>query len=206
MSLTLYSFSGSCGLASNIVLEWTGAPYKLELLQKDQLHTDQFYRINPMGKVPVLLVDDWPLDENAAVLNYLAAAYPDARLAGEGPKGLADVNRWLGLVNSEIHPAYKPLFGATAYLEDDAVIEKTKTHARSQLRKLFTLCDEQLGKHDYLAGQRSIADAYLFVTLLWSHMTNVDTGGLDNLARYETRMRADVGVQAALKAQQLDKS
>lgn len=115
------------------------------------------------------------------------------------------MNRWLAMVNSDVHPAYKPLFGATAYLGDEAAIEKTKTNARERLHTLFALIDKHLAGRDYVAGQRSIADPYLFVTVMWSHFVQVDLSGLDNLKAFEKRMRADPGVQQALKKQSLDK-
>ncbi|MGH7152502.1 MAG: glutathione S-transferase family protein [Acetobacteraceae bacterium] len=205
--MKLYSFSGSCGLASNIVLEWIGEPYELKLLKRDELATADYRKLNPMGKVPVLDIDGWILTENAAVLNYLAEAFPQARLDGDGtPKGRAEANRWLGLINSEMHPAYKPLFGTTGYLNDDAAITKTKDHARAELRRMFELCNTRLSDRAWLAGSRSIADAYLFVLLTWAKIVHVDLTGLSHLAEFEHRMRADAGVQKALKAEGLAKA
>ncbi|MGH7118172.1 MAG: glutathione S-transferase family protein [Acetobacteraceae bacterium] len=205
--MKLYSFSGSCGLASNIVLEWIGKPYDLKLLKKEELATADYHKLNPMGKVPVLDVDGSTLTENSSILNYLAQSFPQAKLDGDGtPKSRAEVNRWLGLINSEMHPAYKPLFGATGYLNDDAAITKTKDHARKELRRMFELCNTRLNDREWLAGSRSIADAYLFVLLMWAKIVNVDLSSLSHLAEFEQRMRADAGVQKALKAEGLAKA
>ena len=204
--MKLYSFSGSCGLASHIVLGWIGKPFDVKLMQRDDTKTPEFLKLNPMGKVPTLDDDGFILSENAAVLMYLANKFPEAKLAGDGSvRSRATVEHWLGLVNSEIHPAYKPLFGATAYLGDDAAVQKTKDHAREQLRKIFEIVDRQLGKGDYIAGQRSVADAYLFVTLMWAGIVKVDLSGLQNIKKFEQRMRADPAVQAALKGEGLAK-
>lgn len=202
--MKLYSFPGSCALGSHIVLEWIGKPYAVNLIKKDELSTPALRKLNPMGKVPILDDDGWVLTENAAILHYLADKHPEAKLAGDGARTRAEVNHWLGLLNSEIHPAFKPLFGATSYLQDDGAIEKTRENARQQLRRLFELCDTQLGAHDWLAGTRSIADPYLFVTLRWAKAVKVDLSGLDHLAKFEQRMRADACVQRALKAEGLD--
>lgn len=206
--MKLYSFPGSCALASHIALEWSGKPYSVELIKKDDLDQVKFRQLNPSHHVPILEGEGWVLDQNAAILGYIAAIAPEAKLHGdETPLGRAEVDRWLGLVNSEIHPAYKPLFGTTAYLGDEAVIEKTKDNARRQLRKMFERCNAQLGKHPWIAGEtKSIADAYLFVMLMWSHLVKVDLSGLDNLKKYEQRMRGDAGVKKALKDEGLDKA
>ncbi|MGH7070098.1 MAG: glutathione S-transferase family protein [Acetobacteraceae bacterium] len=205
--MKLYSFTGSCALASNIVLEWIGKPYELKLLKREELGTADYRKLNPMGKVPLLDVDGWTLTENAAILNYLAETSPEAKLDGDGtPKGRAEVNRWLGLINSEMHPAYKPLFGTTGYLNDNAAITKTKEHALSELRRMFELCDQRLSDRKWLAGTRSIADAYLFVLLTWAKIVKVNLSGLSHLADFEQRMRADAAVQKALKAEGLAKA
>src|SRR3546814_1671101 len=94
-----------------------------------------------------------------AVLNFLADSFPEVGLGGDGTlRGRAEVNRWLAFVNSDVHPAFKPLFGTTAYLEDEAIIGKTKDAARSSLRGLFERADTQLAANDWIAGSRSIAD------------------------------------------------
>jgi glutathione S-transferase len=205
--MKLYSFSGSCGLVSNIVLEWAGEPYSVELVKKEDLHAPAFLKINPNGQVPVIEEDGWILNENAAVLSYIADKHPQAKLGGDGtPRGRAEVNRWLGMLNSDIHPAFKPLFGSTDFLADEKLIAKSHANALERLRGLFGLIDKHLAGRDWLAGSaRSIADPYLFVVLTWAHFVKVDLSGYENLKRFEAKMRGDAGVQKALKAQGLDK-
>lgn len=205
--MKLYSFSGSCALATHIVLEWIGKPYTVELIQKEDLAKPAYRKLNPNAKVPTIDEDGWVLYENAAILNYLADKYPEARLGGDGtPRGRAEVNRWLAIINSDMHPTFKPLFGTTSYLGDDGAIEKTKNASRTELRAYFERLDQQLGKHEWLARTRSIADPYLFVLLRWSKAVKVDLSGLENLKKFEQRMRADAGVRKALKDEQLDQA
>lgn len=205
--MKLYSFPGSCALASHIVLEWIGKPFDVELITKDDLSKPEMLKLNPNHQVPILDDDGWVLVENAAILNYLADRFPEAKLGGDGtPRGRAEVNRWLAMLNSDVHPAFKPLFGATNYLDDKNAIDKSHANARKMLRRYFEQFDAQLGKHDWLAGARSIADPYLFVALRWARALHIDLSGLANLAQFEQRMRADAGVQRALKAQGLDQA
>lgn len=202
--MKLYSFSGSCALATNIVLAWTDKPYEVQLIQKDDLASPEMRKLNPIGKVPILEDDGSVLYENASILHYLAQKYPETRLGGDGSlRENAEVNRWLAIVNSDVHPTYKPLFGTTSYLEDETAITKTQDHARKQLREYFELFNKQLDNLEWLAGTRSIADPYLFVTLLWAGFVNVDLSGLDNLTAFSQRMKEDAGVQRALHEQQL---
>lgn len=202
--MKLYSSPGACSLTDHIVLQWIGAPFEVQLVSREQRNTPEFRAINPAGAVPALQVGDWVLTQNSAILHYLTDRFPEAGLCGDGsPESRAEVNRWLAFVNADLHPAFKPLFGATAYLEDPALIAKSHDAARKQLRALFERADAQLEGRDWLAGSRSIADPYLFVVTQWAKKTGVDLSGLDNLARFDARMAADAGVQAAMKAEGL---
>jgi len=197
--MKLYYSPNTCASADHIVLEWIGKPYQTQRLSREERAMPAFKAINPAGAVPVLEVDGWVLTQNAAILNYLVDTNPEAKLGGDGSaKGRAEVNRWLAFVNSDVHPAFKPLFGATAYLEDPAAIEKTKENAKASLRTLFTRADAQLAGNDWITGTRSVADPYLYITLRWARATGVDLTGLDNLARFFARIEADPGVRKVL--------
>jgi glutathione S-transferase len=202
--MKLYYSPGACSLAVHIVLEWIGKPYEAVAVTSEQRKTREYLAMNPAGAVPVLEQDGWALTQNSAILNYLADTNPGTNLAGDGsPRSRAEVQRWLALVNSDIHPAFVPLFGATAYLEDAAVIDKTKDAARTKLRTLFGRVDAQLAGRDWIAGTRSIADPYLFVVTRWARAQGVDLSGFGDLERYFNAMQADPGVQRALKQEGL---
>lgn len=201
--MKLYFAPGTCALADHIVLAWIGKPYEIKKVSREERGQPAFLKLNPAGAVPVYEENGWVLTQNAAILNYLADKFPEARLGGDGtPKGRAEVNRWLAFINSDVHPAFKPLFGSAAFLEDPALIEKAKSNARSNLRTMFERLDAQLAGRDWLVGARSIADPYLFVTLRWAKGQNVDLTGFDNLDRFMKRMNEDVGVRKALAEQE----
>jgi len=197
--MKLYYTPGACSLSDHIVLEWIGQPYEAVRVSREERKSPAYLAINPAGAVPAFEQDGWVLTQNAAILNYLADRYPDSGLGGDGtPRGRAEVNRWLAFANADVHPAFHPLFGATSYLEDPALIESTKDAARKKLRGLFERADAQLAGHEWIAGERSIADPYLFVTIRWALANGVDLSGLENLRRFFDAMLADPGVQRAL--------
>lgn len=163
-----------------------------------------FLAINPAGAVPALVDGDFVLTQNAAIMGYIADAFPQAGLVGDGsPRQRAEANRWLSFVNSDVHPAFKPLFGPGNFIADEGQFDALKTAARKRLRSLFETADKQLADKPWLAGFRSVADPYFYITLRWAAGTKVDLAGLDNVAAFKTRMEADAGVQAALKAEGL---
>lgn len=201
--MKLYYMPGVCSLAAHIVLEWIGEPYQIEEVPRAELRSPAYRKLNPDGVVPVLVDDDgWVLTENIAILNYLADRFPAARLGGDGtPRGRAEINRWLGLLNSDVHPAFKPLFRPERFIAEPAQHPLLQDAARAKLRGYFEQLNAQLAGHDWLAGARSIADPYLFVVQRWARAKAVDLGGLDQLERLVHRMHADPGVKAAMHAE-----
>ena len=183
------------------MLEWTGKPYEAVRVTREERYQPAYLAINPAGAVPALEHEGWVLTQNAAILNYIADLNPGSGLGGDGSaKSRAEVNKWLAYANSDVHPAFLPLFGSTAYLEDAALIDKSKEVARAKVRKLYERADEQLQSNAWIAGDtRSIADPYLYVTYRWARGTGVDLSGLDHLAAFAARIESDPAVQKVLK-------
>ena len=202
--MKLYSSPGACSLADHIALHWAGATFEVQLVSREERASDWFRALNPAGAVPVLVHDDWVLTQNAAILGYIADSFPDARLVGDGsPRARAEVQRWLSLLNADVHPAFHPFFGSTAYLGEDGA-EQTRQAAAKKLRGYFERLDAQLDGRQWLTGERSIADPYLYVVTRWAKGKQVDLSGLGNLERHFQQMNADPAVQRVLKAEGLD--
>jgi glutathione S-transferase len=197
--MKLYYFPGACSLATHIVLEWIGSPYDTVKLDLASTKSPEYLALNPDGAVPLLIDGDFVLSQNAAILYYLGERHPDARLLGDGSvRGRAEVLRWLSLLNSDVHPAFKPIFKPARFHPETSssrvIADTARTHVREYLERL----DARLQGRDWLAGQRSIADPYLFVMLRWAFKLKVSMKGLDNLARFFSRMSADAAVRAAI--------
>lgn len=203
--MKLYYMPGACSLASHIVLEWIGKPYETHKLSREALKEPEFLRINPMGAVPALTDGDWTLTQNVSILEYLAEQAPESTLLGDGSaRSRAEVRRWVGFINSDVHKTFSLLFGAQRYLKDEGAQKELAASASALLTKLFAQLDTQLAGKQYLAGVApSVADAYLYVVLRWAHAKEVNLTGLSNLSAFFERMQANAGVKAALQAEGL---
>lgn len=202
--MKLYTKPGACSTAVHIALQWTGQPFEVEILDGATMKAPGFLAINPAGAVPAIVDGDFVLTQNAAIMGYIADTRPQAGLAGDGsPRQRAEATRWLAFVNSDLHPAFKPLFGPARYIGDDAQHDAVKAAARSLVRGLLESADKRLADHEWLAGFRSFADPYFYMTVNWAAHTGVDLSGLDHIAAFKARMDADPGVQAVLEAEGL---
>ena len=203
--MKLYSKPGGCSTADHIALQWTGQPFEVEVVTATQIKEPGFLALNPAGSVPVIVDGDFVLTQNAAIMGYIADSYPDAGLAGDNsPRQRAEATRWLAFCNSDLHPSFLPLFAPGLFMSGADNYDTVKELAAKRVRKHFETADKRLGEAGgWLAGFRSFADPYLYVTMGWAKKLGIDLTGLDHLAAFHQRMSADPGVQAALKAEGL---
>ena len=202
--MKLYTKPGACSTADHIALQWTGKPFEVEILDKDTMKAPAYLAINPAGAVPAIVDGDFVLTQNAAIMGYIADTHPDAGLAGDGSaRQRAEASRWLAFVNSDLHPAFKPLFAPAMFSADESDRDALRAAAFKRLRGLYEAADRQLEGRQWLAGFRSFADPYFYITLRWADGLKLDLSGLDNLAAFKQRMEADPGVRAALEAEGL---
>lgn len=93
--LIFYSNPMSRGQMVRWMLEETGTDYQTHLLDYGTtMKAPAYLTINPMGKVPAIKHGDTVVTEVAAILAYLADAFPEKKLAPEiGARGA--YYRWL---------------------------------------------------------------------------------------------------------------
>lgn len=203
-TMKLYTLPGACSTACHITLHWSDLPFEVQVLTRDTLKTRDFLEINPTGSVPALVDGDFRLTQNAAIVGYIADLAPRAGLAGDGSaRQRAEATRWLAYCNADVHPAFHPLFGPSRFIDDESRFDAVKAAARRRIRGLYEAAERELQGRDWIAGFRSFADPYLYITLRWASKAGVDLSGYDQLAAFVRRMEADAGVQAALQAEGL---
>lgn len=203
--MKLYTKPGACSTADHIALHWTGQPFEVEVVTQQQIKQPDFLALNSSGSVPVLVDGDFVLTQNAAILGYIHDRYPQAGLGGDGsPRQRAEASRWLSFCNSDLHPAFIPLFAPGLFIAGREHHDAVRETSSKRVRRLFESADARLGKGEgWLAGFRSFADPYLFVTMGWTGKLGIDLGDLPHLQAFHARMAADPGVQAALRAEGL---
>ena len=161
------------------------------------LATGEDYRaINPLGYVPALRLDDGTvLTENAAILQYVADSFPEAKLAppASDRPGRAKLQQWLSFIGTELHKGLMlPL------LSRDAPPE-VKAWTVGKYASRLSYLDDRLAGRDCLLENFSVADAYLATVLNWTQATpEIDLASYPNVKAYLERMRARPSVAAAL--------
>lgn len=162
----------ACSLASRIVFYEVGADAcftQVDGKAKRTLDGRDYWQINPMGQVPALRTPEgWLLTENAAVLQYLAEAWPRAGLLPVDADARARVRQWLGFVGTELHKAvFVPLLDPKAGAE-------VKAYSKEKAALRLAVLEAHLQQHEHLEGGYGVADIYLAVVLNWAPYAGVD--------------------------------
>ena len=200
--MKLYYSPGACSLSPHIALEESGLKYEaIPAPTKTKVLPDgsDFRKVNPLGYVPYLVLDDGTgLREGPAIVQYIADQVPARRLAPpNGSLARYQLQSWLNFVGTELHKGFGPLF-------NPAVSDDAKAVFKARLVDRFTWVDGELAGKSYLMGDDfTVADCYLFTVSNWARLMNIDLGGLKNLTAYRERVAARPAVQAAMKAEGL---
>lgn len=203
---TLYTMPGTCSLAPNIAVAWTGAPIEIRNMRYGEHKSDDYLAVNPKGKVPSLRFDDGDvLTEAAAILSWIGAAHGSEGYARDTPLGRKEAEA-LSYMTSEVHADYGPHFAARAFADAEAAQEDVKRHAYDKVAGHHRHMEGVMRDHggEWYLGRRSFADAYLYVLTRWADQTPVALSDTPGLAEHRRRMEADEGVLTALSRQGME--
>jgi glutathione S-transferase len=202
--MKLYTMSGTCALAPNIAIAWADAPIEIVNLERGAHKGEDYLAINPRGQVPALVFDDGDvLTEANAILGYIRAAHVgDAAYARDKPAGRKEAEA-LSFLSSEVHAAFKGHFKPSLFA-DSPQTEKTVRHMTyDRLNGYFLRLNDWIAESDgpWLLGDRSHADAYLYIIMRWIERTPLQLENYPNLKAHQQEMEQDAGVLLALARQ-----
>jgi glutathione S-transferase len=160
--MKLYYAPGACSLATRISLHEAAIPAdfeRVDLKTKLTERGDDYTAINPVGAVPMLVLDDGQaVTENVAILMLIAENQPVFEPGN--PLGRIRLIEMLSYLSTELHAAFKPYWRSVSDIERE---QAGKTVARH-----LELVGDRV-QELYLFGPRfTVADAYLFVMLRWA--------------------------------------
>jgi glutathione S-transferase len=92
--IQFYTNPMSRGQIVRWMLEEVGQPYDQHIIGFDVMHDDAYRAVNPMMKVPAIVHHGQTVTEGAAIIAYLADAFPDVALAPRDDEKAA-YYRWL---------------------------------------------------------------------------------------------------------------
>lgn len=186
-----------------VLLTQAGIPFDEVMVRFDSLEAGSTFkntigRINPVGKVPVLVDDGFAVWDTLAIAEYLSERFPEHGLWPADPKARARARS----VCAEMHSGFTSLrshcgMNIEASLpEIGRIVWRDQPGVRADLARIETIWTELLAEHGgpMLFGAFSIADAYFAPVCSRIHTYALPVSPA--VQAYVDRVHALPGVQA----------
>jgi len=194
--LILYTNPMSRGRVARWMLEEVGAPYETVVLDYGTtMKGADYLAINPMGKVPAIVHRGRVVTEGAAIVAYLAEAFPGAGLAPTADER-ANYYRWMFF-------AAGPLEAVTAdkALGVAPTADQQRMVGYGSLDHVVAALEGAVTANPYIAGDRfTAADVFVGSHIAWG----MQFGTLPRRDAFEAYAARLMGRAAAVRAREID--
>ncbi len=201
--LGLYYGPGACSMASHIVLEDSGEKYepiKMDLAKGEQ-RTPEHLKRNPLGRVPVLRLDNGDyLAENTAILPYLGKRF---NLWPTDPIGEAKALSTIGFFASSVHPAHAHVGRPERYTADQSAYPGIKDMGLKTFHGYLKQIDGMLAGREWIGDKYSVLDPYAFVFYTWGVRRELPMGELKNYTAHKDRMLKRASTQRVVEDEKI---
>lgn len=148
-------------------------------------------KLHPLNKMPVLMDDDRPLFESAAICTWLADSHPGQGLipaAGSWERALHD--QWVSYVLTEVEAYLWHSYRNMARLPEEERVPEILPQNAAQIERAVAGLDDALTGQPYLLGANfQITDVIVGFTVNWAIRMKF-AKGLGNLTAYRERLMA----------------
>ena len=189
--LTLHGFPMSPNTRRALFgLEEHGAAYgfvPVDLMKSEQ-KSPAYLALNPTGRVPTLVDDDFVLWESNAILEYLAALHPDKKLGGQSPRDTGEISRWMYMNAAHRSPNIARIFAHTIRLPEDQRIPRLVDDARAEVDRCLRAVAGRLTAREYLVDRFSLAEIAIAPTLGAAPMLGIELARFPTVAEWMKRI------------------
>jgi glutathione S-transferase len=198
--IKLYDFQSSPNCQRvKVVLVEKKLPYEIvpvDLRKKEQKKPD-FLKLNPYGKVPVIIDGTTVLYESCIINEYLDEKYPDIPLMPRDPAKKAKIRILTDYGINHFDP-YQTIRAEIAKDEKERNSEVLEG-AKNELKNLLQRFEREIGDQPYLAGDFSLLDAAVIPRFLRMEGFGVlPDASLPRLGSWLQRMKQRPSVRAIM--------
>ena len=189
--MKLYYAPNSRAVKVAWLLEELGLKYEIEkyFVGDRALRTPEYYKVHPMGRIPVLEDGDVSIYESGAIVQYLLARYGKGRY-------MPDVNdplfpeclQWIHYAEGSIMQQVNVLVVETILLPPEKKNDINVARASKLLNVALKNVDNRLQDRDYLVGNFTAADIMTGHACYGAKRAGADTSEMKNLNLYIDRL------------------
>lgn len=171
--LKLYARKGAGSDAVEALLAVANIPHTVEYLVKgaDGYNPPEFRKINPRGEVPTLLLDDGTvMTESAAIMIYLADAFPTAKMAPALASPLRPrYLRWMLFLAAAPYASVLQYYYPHRFVGEAKAEASLKNMAIAAMNRDFAILSNTIGDGPFVLGNSmSAVDIYAAMLISWA--------------------------------------
>lgn len=170
--MKLYGFAGTRSQRALWGLKEVDADFEfisVNLLEGEH-RRPEFLRLNPAGKVPVLVDGDQVIPESAAIVLYLANKYPEKGLLPADLDERAQAYRWTLFAVTELEQPLWRITRHTMLYPPDKRLPADIELARADFTAMATILDKHLEGCEFIVGDRlTVADCVTAYLIDWAN-------------------------------------
>jgi len=194
MAIIFYYTPMSSATRVHWALEELGVPFeKVKIdLSKGEQRKPEFLKLNPNGKVPLMVVEGQPVFESLAMLLYLGETFGVDKGLFPAP-GLQRLEafKWMAWGSVSLTEAGSRFMRNTSQrFPAEQRSGGAAEAARKELDDLLRVLDDGLSGREYLLGEFSLADCAVATTAAFIGRIGVDLAPYQNVAAYIGRCMA----------------
>jgi glutathione S-transferase len=170
--MKLYGFGPTRSLRAQWALNELDADFEfipVDLLAGEH-ERPEFLRLNPAGKVPVLVDGDLVIPESAAIVLYLADKFPEKGLLPADLRQRAQVYRWIMFAVTELEQPLWRITKHTVLYPEARRLPADIALAKEEFLAMATILDAHLDGGRFIAGDRiTAADCVTAYLIDWAN-------------------------------------
>lgn len=197
MSLVFYRSPMSTATVTEVVLAELEVPHEVVTLdlKKGDTKKPDFLKINPNGKVPVIVHDGVVIWESSAITMYLGELFGvDKGLYPAPGPARGEAMKWIAWSNVTLAEAVGRWARNTMdWLPAEQRNPKAGEAAKEDMQNCLRIIDESLEGKEFLCGTYTLADAHLNSFIDWLRYMHVDLSAYTRLVAWGQRCSARPG-------------
>lgn len=207
--MQLYFSPGTASLAPHFLLEELGLPYELILVDtsKQENQKAEYLKLNPKGKIPLLVDGDLYLTESAAICLHLADNYAKDTGHHHFSPPITSITRahlykWMLYLSNTLQAELVTYFYPERLLPDAQHAALIKASAEQRVAHMLSYIDDCLAQSSgpYLLGEQvSVADLFLFMLGRWTRGMQKPARAYPHLGPYLTRLFERPSIQGVFQ-------
>ena len=190
--MRLYEFAPTRSIRARWALQELGEEFEavtVNLAAGDH-RRPQFLKINPAGRVPVLVDGDLTITESVAIVLYLAERDPQRRFLPRDIALRSQVYRWLMFAATELEQPLWRIARHTALYPEDMRLPAELPIAGRDFAEMAAVLERHMKDRQFVVGdQVTVADFVMAYTLDWANEARL-LGEFPILLAYRERMHA----------------